>query len=213
MTFYANRNDIQIMFRLITFVMMILFCLCRAIMTLQGIKLGQSAVSDGIIDCVMSFSLLGMMNSISFRITIMADFIIFSLLTTFQSGFAFFALSITFINHLAFFALPTTFQNSLAFFTLKVVFYYGFALFALSIVLLICGLAYFTSIAKSISISRGFIKFRKRFGLFANSAGFQYDLLRHFCFSYKQRCLEPCAPPVGVFGSIYFNVINQESNR
>ena len=202
MTRNANRDNIEPMFRFVAMPMMVLFCLRRAIMALQSIRPEQSAGSDGMIDSVMSFISFGMTNMVAFCY----DFAFFALSITFSCGLAFFCRCITrpgFVTYdLTLFALLVTFLISFAFFALPIFF----------------GILQTTSLAfrkMQVFGFRMFIKFRDWFDLFASMTLFRYDLLRHgrFSLNVKRLCLEPYAPPVGVFGSLYFNVIDQKNNK
>ncbi len=70
---------------------------------------------------------------------------------------------------------------------------YFFSSFCLAIFFYFFQLTRFTNIKMSIFGSLMFVKFRKRFGLFANPTSFGYDLLRHYFLLYRKFCLEPTA--------------------
>lgn len=166
MTFLTYRYNIKPMLLGIAFVMMILFCLCGAVMALQRIGAGQSSGFDGMVYLVRWFIPFGMLDAKTF-------------LDNSSGGFAFFALGISLI--------------------------YIFPFFALSINPLIYVLAYSAIASKAIFCRAIFVKFRKRFNLFAFPTSFCYDLLRHNRFLNKRLCLEPVARYALAVGLFYDN--------
>jgi len=177
MTFYANRDHIEPMFRGIAFVMMVLFCLCRAVMARQRIRPGQLAFSDGLLHDIFCLNSFGMTNFILFYSSGLGFSAFIALGVTFSRSLTLFALVIAFFCGLAIFAFVVAFYFGLAFFALKITFLPSPALFALSI-------TSFTS----------FIFFcLSRFGLIANSTSLGYDLLSHNRFFYKRLRLGPIA--------------------
>jgi len=190
----TNRNNIEPMFRLIVFVVMIMFCLCWAVMALQRIKPGQSADSDGGIHSICCLPMFRMLDLITFLAAFLSGFALFALLITLLLSFKLFALLKTFSNNSALFALFVTFLSSFEIFGLMISF---FVLFADLIS------TYFATASKPIFSASIFVKFRDWFGLFASSADFGYDLLSHNRLLIRRLRSEPIAPTIGVNGSFF----------
>lgn len=177
MTFYTNRNYIKLMLGRIAVPMVIFLCFFGAIMALQGIRMGQFTASDrnhNRLGCFYSFGAI--------------------LLVTFLNKFTIFALSISFLGDFIFSCFTIL---TISFIVCQ------FAFFCLLIFIAISQMTYFASFLVAIVVSGHFVKFIDRFGLFASSAGFGYDLVRH-CFSPNQKslCLGPVAAHTAV-GSLY----------
>jgi len=167
MTFYANRNNIEVIFRCIAVVMMPMLCLRRTIMALQGINTRQFIGCNSVIGLPMVW-----MDDIEMLIAFFLDI------------FAFFALPISFlvsfIYHLAFFALPP-------FLTCLTV--YKFTSFSFLIVRYKNFLARFTISIKSIIFIPIFVKLRQRFELFALGASFCFNWFSHNVLSLQKNVL------------------------
>lgn len=176
MTFYTDRNNVQPMFFGIAIVVVIILCLCWTVVALQGIGPRQFAISDSVINSIVSFSASRVSSVVFFKISSSIDS-------------TFFAVSITFLTDTAFLALSITFLNGLAFLGLTIKF-----------------LAGFTSMVKSIFSTTIFMKFRDRFNLFAFVTSFCYDCFRHsrFSLNVKRFMLEPVEGYAPSVGSLYF---------
>lgn len=186
MAFYTYRNDIQPVFLCIAFMVMILFCLCRAVMTLKDIRSRQFASSNGIINSTNSFSLLGMPNKKSF-ITFSKCFFTFLCLAITKPGlltnsFTLFALSVASLSGLALLALLIMFFCSLSFFCFVV--FFG-----------VLRPANFAITSEPAFTIWTFVKFRKQFDLFAFATSFRYDFGSHFRLLYRRLWSESIARP------------------
>ncbi len=190
MAFYTYRNDIQPVFLCIAFMVMILFCLCRAVMTLKDIRSRQSTGSDSIIHHVFSFKIFGMMRIISICSNNPNFSAFFALSIMFSYGFAFLALDI---------ALLIAFISSFPLFALSIAFFGFLTFFALLVFFVICQLASFAFISV-------FAKFRDWFNLrrIAMVTDFGYDLLSHNRLLLRRLRLEPAAGYAPALGSPYF---------
>lgn len=200
MTRNANRNHIEPKLRGIAVVMMILFCLCRAVMALQGIRPGQSAISDSIIHSIYCPQMFRMANVKFIQIINSSFSTLFAFVVAFYYNLAFLALGIAFLNGFVRFALTVTFFGGLAFFAFSITFFRS-------------ALADFAISLMTIFGFRMFVELRDWFDFFASAASFRYDLLRHFRFSNKRLCLEPVAGHTPAVGSLYYTnlrEINQE---
>ena len=90
MTFNTDRHNIKPVFRLITFIVLVLLGWFRTAMAEFGIGTGQFTNGNSIIDSTMSFNSLRMASFETFLI----DFVFLTLSMALMSGFAFFALGI-----------------------------------------------------------------------------------------------------------------------
>lgn len=182
MTFNTNRNNIKPMFFGVAFVVVVLFCLFRAIMAFQGIGARQLAIPYSIIDSVSSLIAIGI-------------FCLATLCSKFAYKFTSFALIITSVFSLSVFAMVVfpdgSFVNNLPF-------------LALAIRFLILFFAYFALVAMFIFFAFIFVKFRNGFNFFAIATSFCYDLLRHSFFLTKKLCSGPVLGYIPISGSFHY---------
>lgn len=191
MTFYANRHNVEPILRGISLVMMIFFCLCGAVMALQGVRPEQFTSSDSITHSLTGLMAFGMPNLITANITKTSSLAFFSLLIVFLAGLAFFASFVTTTNRFAFFALEVAFSANFVFLCLLVLPVEVF-------------LACFALVLIAIFFATVFTKFREMFGLLALVATFGYDWFRHGFLLFRKLCLEPRQTQY-LCGSFYFN--------
>ena len=195
MTLLTNRNNIKPMLRFITEMMMIFMCRLFAKDAQQRIGRRQLALSDGIFNETTGFYSIRMTQSICFD----SFFTFFALCVAFLCSLSFFGL------HMSSYFLPVKFST---FFGLQIGFLVGFLIsfifwsFVIFFNSLIC--AYFAICSKSIWSSTVLIELRS--DLFANSASFGYDCLRHNRLLDRRLCLEPNAGPIPVSGSLYYTL-------
>lgn len=180
MTLCTNRNNIKPMLREIAPVM-ILLGLCRTVKAFQRIGPGQLTSFDGQPYgnfCLRAFRMSNLKSFLSSNFDFSA---LFALTITFKSSFALFGFLIT----------KTIFaMQCLTSFCLSILFYsFQAADFAISSI--------------SILVTSMLIKLSKWFCIFANSACFCFNWFSHNRLFTRRFWLEPRAPPVGVFGSLY----------
>ena len=189
MTFLINRDNIEPMFGGITFVMVIFFCLCRAVITLQRIWTGKFTICNSTIHSMYCFMVVGVKFLIIFSDAIVISFAFLTLGITFFSSFTLFCLIMMMLSFAMYFFAFLSFRIFFRFFQKT----------------------NFTIIPMSIVVIYTFVKFRDWFCFFTSSANFGYDLVRHFCFSIKQRCLGPVASRELVTG--FFIIYLPEKNK
>ena len=158
------------MFRFVSFMMMILFCLCGAIMALQRIWARKFAISNIMIDSSTGFMFFG----IKFVIAFICSFAFFTLFMTLSTKFAFFGLYVTFLGCLIFISLPITFFHNFIFFSLAMAFLSGSALFCSAIFFGMFQITNFATILMIIFSILVFIKFWKRLDLFTRTTLFRF---------------------------------------
>lgn len=173
MTMDAQRNYIEPMFRFVALVVVVLLCGFTA-GTLQRIRSGQLAFSNGFSHSCQSFCVVWMILPMFFCSFACKHFISFALLIQFVCVFTLLTFAIA-INRTAiccftFFRLMVFALN----FT-----YCFFAFFCLAILIVIFEMATFAVIFVTTFGTRTFVKFGNRLGFLADSAGFRYDLLSH----------------------------------
>lgn len=180
----TNRQNIKPVFWGIAPVV-VLPCLCGAIMALQGIDLGQLANLDGFFysfACFYSFGVAGVVTIYCFGMGgfTFGSFSVFSICVA-NNFFTVFSLSILFI---------ILFLINFVFFALPRMFLYCFAFGCFSIIHINSVFARFTAILKPIFTFASFVKFRKRLRILAFRTLFCYDLFRHGFSLTKKLCLE-----------------------
>lgn len=182
MAFFTNRNNIKPELRGIALMVVIIYRLFVT-GTFQAIRSREFPGSNGIFYSFTGLTFFWM----SFFIVTVA---------TFPGNFAFYCLAIALLYYFAFFRCVIS-QPSFAmnFFTLFGLLIIGNALYITSL----------TTITITIWAIWSFVKFGKRFNLFAFGTLFCYDLLRHDFLLTRKLCLEPFARPILVFGSSYYN--------
>lgn len=218
MTLNTNRNNIQPVLRFITVVVMVLLCLCGAVMTSQSVGAGQFATFNSIIYSICCLSVFRMDNFVSlsgnlsfFALTIFMSAFVLHRFTFFCSKispnnlktdcFTFFGLTITLIGSFAFFALPITHFGCFAFFCFLILFNScksGSFMF-----LIVDTYTKFALVLQTILCGVVFRKFRNQFDLLAMRAAFCLNVFRHSLFPYKRFMLEPYARPMRAFGLFY----------
>ena len=149
------------MLRVITMPMMILICSCGTIVALKRIRTGKFTNRNSVIHSMYCFLMFRMKFGIMFSAAIIVSpaFLTFpitkiSFATRYSTFFCRFKTKIS------------PLMNSFAFFCFTIFFtFFQKTDFAI--------------VSVSIGAIRTFVKFRKRFDFFANSAAFGYDLLSH----------------------------------
>jgi len=198
MTFCAERNNIEPMFRCVAFPVMVMFCLV-ATGTFQAIGSRQLTTPDGIFYSPTSFNpfwvILGIF--VAIHLPFFALIIAFSCKQGFYASritgcciLIFFGCSMSFLCSFAHIAFPIKLPNSFAFFCLHTIFY-GLLGTVLAIRL------------KSVFGSSILTKLRERFNFFAFGTSFRYDLLSHFRLLVRRFWLEPVAVHTTAVGSLY----------
>ena len=185
MTLYANRNNIKPMFFGIAFMMMILFCLRRAILTLQCVNFGHFTSSCSSTHSTFSFFSIWISQVIAFM---GSD-----------------------LNSLTFFALFVSFLIGFEICTFFLIAFLGsFAIFCLLIFFAIFQPTNFALIKMAIFTASIYMKVSKRIRIFAFGSSFCYDWLRHGFLLTRKLCLEPIAGYMPAVGSFYY-IANRRS--
>lgn len=178
--------------------MVIVLCLCRAVMALQRVWMRQFAFSNSVIQNSTSSILFRVLLSESVRILHIIFFAFFTLGVAFCCflfrDFALFTLYITSLCCFAFFCLLVFAPSTPTYF---------FAFIGSAIFSLIIYSTHFATMRVAVFFGSVFTKFRNRFDLFASSTLLCYDLLRHNRFSCKRLCSEPSIEPISMSGSLY----------
>jgi len=198
MTFYTNRNNIEPKFRLIAFMVMVLFGLFGAIMTLQSIGSGQFTGDNGFINEFMCSCSLWMLFSIVITCASLFYFALFGLAVLFLSFSQ---------NFSTFFCLPIMaleFSYSLfALFGLAVFFECFLVKFFSLTCLLVVYKTCFTTRPIALLFPRMLVKFGNWFNFVAFQALFCLNCFRHNQFLGNWLCLEVATRPTLVPTSLY----------
>ncbi len=196
MTLPTNRNNVEPMLRFIAG-MMVILCLCGAVMAFQGVLAGQFAGFNSFIYSTSGLLAFRMFNIISFL-----------------SLLAFIALLITIFHCPAFLRLFITPFRCLKSFCLASPFSSRFTFGCFMIFLLVLFIADFALILTTIFGLRVLRKFQDRFNLFANVTGFCFNRFSHLILSLQKNYLVRAGcwhlPAVGSLYCIS-NTVNVES--
>ncbi len=177
MAFFTSRYNVKPVVRGIAFVVMVILCLCGAVVAQQSVDPGQFSGSDSMSHSTFSLNSFGM------------------------GGFVFFmALKTPCLTSLA---LVISSLSSYTIFALLVKFLDGLTFFALAVLPLAVAIAYSTTKPKTIFPIIVFVKFRECFNFVAFGACFMYSLFSHFRLLIRRFWSEPYARPVRVSGSLY----------
>lgn len=200
MTIYTNRNDIKIMFRRITKMMMVMCCLFAATITFKYFGRRNFSFPNSVLYAFSGFNFLWVFVSISF-----------------YSFFAFFTSQIFSNCFFAFFTLLKMFSVCFSLFALEILFGFNAILFCLLVSFYAGDIAFFTfrTIAKVYSGFSFvvFVKFREWFDFVATRTSFCYNLARH-CFLHNRKlCLEPKTDTMSVLGSFYYRYLQNNVNN
>ena len=205
MTILANRNNVKPVFWFIAG-MVVLFCLCWAIVALQSFNTRHFAPTNSMINGSFSFAGFRVLKTPLFMVGFPFPATII-LLKSFQAdsstffGFTVFFITFAFCGP-ALFAAEIVFLDSFAFFSFTIFFttfaVYGLTFLCLRILSHRSLIARFTCMTKP--IFRGFVpvKLRKGFKLFAFGTWLRYNWFRHNRFSIKRLCFELHKPDICV---------------
>jgi len=211
MTFCANRNYIETMFRGIAMPVMILLCLCGAVMALQGIRPRQSAGFDRIIDLFYSFTSFRMANLVEFYKSTTISFSFFAFSKTILNNFAFFTSGITFQMGFPLFGLISTVLSGPALFAFAGALVDSFTFFSFLVLTLIYILARSAPRMMAVFIAKTFVKLRQRFALLALGAGLRYDFSSHNQLLNSWLRSEPVGSTILPIGSLIIQAPEDQS--
>lgn len=199
MTRTTNRNNIKPMLWLIAFVVVVLLCWFRAIMTKLSIRARQFSCFNCVIYGTFGLHkvwIFGMITFFSCQVNLFSFFsLTIMFLIVFHISFPLFGFSI----------FPTSFAiGSFAFFGLLILLLVGLAFSCFLIFTVHNQQANLAIYLNSIFATTGFMKFRNWLDFLAFAASFCYELLRHgFSPCKKSSCLEPVAGYAPAVGSLY----------
>ncbi len=212
MAFFTSRYNVKPVVRGIAFVVMVILCLCGAVMALQGIGLGEYTKLNSMGYSRFSFNFFGMSNMVSLCVPNMSCSAFFALVISFLSSLAILLLTVSFpaitSGYSTLFALTILLLCKFATFALSITPQGSLAFICLSILLLESIFANFAIIAVSIGSVNAFVKLAKRFCLFANVAGFCFNWFSHLILSPIKNYLVRAGcwhvPAVGSLNSINY---------
>ena len=197
MTLFTKRNNGKIIMGFISQIMMIMLGRSKTKTTRKCTNFGQQTSSNGIMNRILSFVILGKTYFTSFFIST-------------GSYFAFFALAITSLRRFFFSRLAVLLKIHFALYGVQI---FLCAFSACKSALWAFNVIYTTFLAltnKSIFCVFVLREIIKRFNFFAFRTFFCCDCFRHNQFLNNWLCLEPVSRPILVSGSFYSIIHNHK---